>query len=63
MTDSVPSAHTRKAVPLWVQVLIWAGLVGLLVLMAIGLSRRQQGTVQPGDRVREFELELFSGYE
>ena len=43
--------------------LIWAGLIGLLVLMAIGLSRRQQGTVQPGDRVQDFELALFSGYE
>jgi cytochrome c biogenesis protein CcmG/thiol:disulfide interchange protein DsbE len=44
-------------------VLIWAFLIGLLVLLAIGLNRTQQGTVQPGDRIGEFELALFSGYE
>jgi cytochrome c biogenesis protein CcmG/thiol:disulfide interchange protein DsbE len=47
----------------WAQVLIWAGLIGLLVILAIGLGRRQQGTVQPGDRVGNFRLALFSGYE
>jgi cytochrome c biogenesis protein CcmG/thiol:disulfide interchange protein DsbE len=54
---------TRKPVPVWAQVLVWALLVGLLVMLAIGLNRRQQGTVQPGDRVPDFELALFSGYE
>jgi cytochrome c biogenesis protein CcmG/thiol:disulfide interchange protein DsbE len=63
MTESATGKQTRKTVPLWVQVLIWAGLVALLVLLAIGLSRRQQGTVQPGERVGDFRLELFSGYE
>jgi cytochrome c biogenesis protein CcmG/thiol:disulfide interchange protein DsbE len=63
MTETTSSAKARRPVPIWVQVLIWAGLIGLLVLMAIGLSRRQQGTAQPGDRVKDFELALFSGYE
>ena len=63
MTESTSGNRARQPVPIWVQVLIWAGLIGLLVLMAIGLSRRQQGTVQPGDRVQDFELALFSGYE
>lgn len=63
MTQSSSGTKARRPVPVWVQVLIWAGLIGLLVLMAIGLSRRQQGTVQPGDRVQDFELALFSGYE
>jgi cytochrome c biogenesis protein CcmG, thiol:disulfide interchange protein DsbE len=63
MTDASSGAQARKPVALWIQVLIWAGLVGLLVLVAVGLSRRQQGTVQPGERVSDFQLELFSGYE
>jgi cytochrome c biogenesis protein CcmG/thiol:disulfide interchange protein DsbE len=44
-------------------VLIWGTLIVLLVILAIGLNRRQQGTVQPGERVGDFELQLFSGYE
>ncbi|HSR20944.1 MAG TPA: TlpA disulfide reductase family protein [Anaerolineales bacterium] len=63
MTDASTSVPARRAVPLWVQGLIWAGLIGLLVLLAVGLSRKQQGTVQPGERVGNFRLELFSGYE
>ena len=64
MTETTSGARPRRrAVPVWAQVLIWAVLIGLLVLMAIGLNRTQQGTVQPGDRVGDFELALFSGYE
>ncbi len=63
MTESTPGTGARRPVPIWIQLLIWAGLIGLLVLLAIGLGRRQQGTVQPGDQVQDFELALFSGYE
>lgn len=63
MTESTSGPKARRPVPVWAQVLIWAGLIGLLVLLAIGLGRRQQGTVQPGDRVQDFQLPLFSGYE
>ncbi len=63
MTESTPGIRARRPVPIWIQILIWAGLVGLLVLMAIGLGRRQQGTVQPGERVQDFQLALFTGYE
>lgn len=58
-----PPAIARRAVPLWVQILVWAFLVGLLVLVGMGMSRAQQGTVQPGDYVPDFSLTLFSGYE
>jgi cytochrome c biogenesis protein CcmG/thiol:disulfide interchange protein DsbE len=43
--------------------LIWAALAGLLVFVGLGLRRAQLGTVQPGDRVPDFNLVLFSGYE
>jgi cytochrome c biogenesis protein CcmG/thiol:disulfide interchange protein DsbE len=61
--ESTAQPTRRKPVPLWAQVLIWATLVGLLVLLAIGLNRTQRGTVQPGEQIDDFELALFSGYE
>ena len=58
-----PPAIARRAVPLWAQILIWAFLVGLLAIVGMGMSRAQQGAVQPGDYVPDFSLTLFSGYE
>jgi cytochrome c biogenesis protein CcmG/thiol:disulfide interchange protein DsbE len=53
----------RRGVPLWIQVIIWVFLVGLLAIVALGLRRAQQGTVQPGQAIEDFTLPLFSGYE
>ena len=53
----------RRAVPLWVQIVIWIFIVGLLAIIAVGLSRRQQGSAQPGLKVDDFTLTLYSGYE
>jgi len=62
MTETGNTA-TRRGVPLWVQIIIWVALAALLVLVAITLGKRQQGTVQPGDKIPDFTLPLFSGYE
>ena len=48
---------------MWAQVIIWVVLVGLLVVVAIALKRSQQGTVQPGEKIPDFSLPLFTGYE
>ena len=53
----------RRGVSLWIQIIIWVFLVGLLVIVAMGLSRAQQGTVQPGQVIDNFALTLYSGYE
>ena len=63
MTDNTIPTPVRRAVPLWAQIIIWGVLVGLLVVVAITLNRSQQGTVQPGDRLNEFQMTMFSGYE
>ena len=65
MTETIELTETpiRRGVPLWAQILIWVGLVGLLVLVGITLNKRKQGTVQPGDVIPDFTLPLFSGYE
>ena len=62
MTDSTTPAP-RRGVPLWVQIVIWVGLIGLLVIVAMGLRRAQEGTVQPGQKIESFTLPLYSGYE
>lgn len=61
MTEVKP--NSPSAVARWAQIVIWAFLVGLLVLVGFGVSRAYQGTVQPGYKVPDFNLTLFSGYE
>ena len=58
-----PTAVSRRAVPLWAQIVVWAFLVGLLAVVGMGLSRAQQGTIQPGYEVPDFNMTLFSDYE
>jgi len=53
----------RRGVPIWVQIIIWAFLVGLLAIVAVGLKRAQEGTVQPGAEIKDFTFTLFEGYE
>ncbi len=62
MTDSTTPAP-RRGVPLWVQIIIWVFLIGLLAIVAMGLRRAQQGTVQPGQKIENFTLPLYSGYQ
>jgi len=57
------NANSRRGVPLWIQILIWTLLLGLLILLGFGLVRARQGTIQPGDEVPDFSLTLYTGYE
>ncbi len=52
----------RKGMPAAVQAVIWVLLLGLLALVAMGLKRTQQGTVQIGDKIPDFSLVFFDGY-
>jgi len=49
--------------PLWIQIPIWVVLTAVLVLVGMGLRRTQEGTVQPGDKIPDFSLTFFRGYE
>lgn len=62
MSESAIAAP-RRGVPIWVQVIIWVFLVGLLAMVAVGLKRAQEGTVQPGAAIEDFTFALFEGYE
>jgi cytochrome c biogenesis protein CcmG/thiol:disulfide interchange protein DsbE len=57
------NAASNRGVPVWAQVVVFGMLVGLLVLVGIGLARAQQGTVQPGEKIPDFTLQLYSDYE
>jgi cytochrome c biogenesis protein CcmG/thiol:disulfide interchange protein DsbE len=60
---SEAKVNSRRRIPLWVQVFIWAALLALLVLVGFGLVRAQQGQIQPGIQVPAFRLTFYSGYE
>jgi len=60
MTELTPQ---RRGVPTWVQIIVWVFLVALLAVVAMGLRRAQEGTVQPGEKIENFTLNLFSSYE
>jgi cytochrome c biogenesis protein CcmG/thiol:disulfide interchange protein DsbE len=60
MSEINPAPH--RGVPVWAQILVWVALLGLLVIVAMGLRRAQQGTVQVGDTIPDFALQFFDGY-
>jgi cytochrome c biogenesis protein CcmG/thiol:disulfide interchange protein DsbE len=64
MSENTPSpaGPPRRGVPVWGQVLIWAGIFGLLGLVALGMRRTQQGPISVGDKVRPFTLTTFDDY-
>ncbi len=64
MSDKQTNTITpKRPVPLWAQILVWTGLLGLLGLLAISLLKSQQGMVQVGKGIPDFTLTLFKGYE
>jgi cytochrome c biogenesis protein CcmG/thiol:disulfide interchange protein DsbE len=63
MSDMTPiEAAPRRGAPIWVQLLVWIGLIGLLVLLAFGLRTVQPGAVKKGDTPPNFTLHFFDGY-
>ena len=59
-TEPAPQeAPTRR--PRWGRILVWIGLLALLVILALGLRRTQQGPISVGDRVPNFTLTTFDG--
>lgn len=62
-TPASSSPARRQGVPLWAQVLIWGGLLGLLALVAIGLVRAQRPMLIVGADVPDFTMPLYEGYD
>ena len=62
MTE-LANAAPRRGVPIWIQIIIWIFLVGLLTIVGFQLNRVQEGTVQPGSPINNFTIEMFEGYD
>ncbi len=64
MTKSTETAP-RRGVPLWVQVIVWVFLLGLLGIVALGLNRAQNNTVtvQPGAAIENFTVPMYDNYQ
>lgn len=60
--STAPTPQPKKGVPVWGQILIWGGLIGLLGLVALGLRRTQEGPITIGSKVRDFALTTFDNY-
>ena len=55
--------QTKRNVPLWVQILIWLSLLGLLALVALGLAKTKTPILTKDSTVPEFKLVFYEGYE
>ncbi|HEY5271285.1 MAG TPA: TlpA disulfide reductase family protein [Anaerolineales bacterium] len=53
----------KRGVPLWAQILVWIGLLGLLGLLAAGLLKAKNPILAVRSSVPDFTLTLFSDYE
>jgi len=53
----------KKGVALWVQILIWVFIVGLLALVAFGLNRARNPMAAIGKPVPDFDLVYYEGYK
>lgn len=52
----------KKGMSLAAQIVVWLAILAILALVAVGLARTQQGTVQVGDQIPDFTLTFFDGY-
>jgi cytochrome c biogenesis protein CcmG, thiol:disulfide interchange protein DsbE len=63
MQESNITPAPKRGVPLWAQILIWVGLLGLLGLLAAMLLKAKNPIITAGKTVPDFTLTLFKGYE
>jgi len=63
MTESTTAP--RRGVALWIQIVVWIFLVGLLFIVFLGLKQAQSRavTVQPGVTIENFTVPLYDGYQ
>ena len=57
-----PTPAPKRGVSLSSQIIIWAAVVALLVLVGIGLKRAQNPMITIGSEVPDFPLTMFDGY-
>jgi cytochrome c biogenesis protein CcmG/thiol:disulfide interchange protein DsbE len=45
----------------WGSLLVWAGVIGILIVLGLGLTRSKQGPIGVGENVPDFILSTFDG--
>lgn len=60
MTETT-TPPANRGVSLWSQIIVWAFLLGLLALVAVGLNRTQQGSAKTGKAAPDFSFTTFDG--
>src|SRR5688572_5090191 len=62
MAASPPSTPAPSTLHIsWSRILVWALVIGLLVLLGLGVSRAQQGQVAQGQKAPDFSVTAFPG--
>ena len=60
VTPPVATEESRSSKKsFWGWLLVWVGLIALLVLVAIGLRRRQEGPILVGSAIPDFSITTF----
>jgi cytochrome c biogenesis protein CcmG/thiol:disulfide interchange protein DsbE len=61
---SIPTENTEQKTKInWGRIIVWVGLFGLLVIVAMVLLRKQQGPVAIGQKAPTFTLTTFDGQQ
>jgi cytochrome c biogenesis protein CcmG, thiol:disulfide interchange protein DsbE len=64
MSETSPlNPAPRRGVAVWIQIVIWAALLALLVIVGLGLKRAQNPIAAKDKAVTDFTLPLYRGYE
>jgi cytochrome c biogenesis protein CcmG, thiol:disulfide interchange protein DsbE len=53
----------RRGAPLWVQIIIWIGVIALLVILGLGLFRAQHPIISISSNVPDFTMNFFDKYQ
>lgn len=63
MNNNGTTEEPKRGVPVWAQIIIWVGLLGLLGLLAVMLLKSRNPIISVGKPVPDFTMDLFQGYE
>ncbi len=58
-TETAAPEATPRSRPHWGRILVWVAVLSLLLILALGLRRSQQGPITVGDTVPNFALTTF----
>jgi cytochrome c biogenesis protein CcmG/thiol:disulfide interchange protein DsbE len=62
MNEPLSETEIQEEQPFrWGSLLVWAGVIGILIVLGLGLTRSKQGPIGVGENVPDFILSTFDG--